>query len=325
MHIVLDHFIQRKFLIMPTPSRSALRRRKSTLKKPVARVEEADAQLPMVEESAGVTAAGSGDRSSGGAPNDLLLENCLKTTDCTKRFQFGSSLACISAFWDYPKYVDKIRAIATNPMWQDRISSPGFSAEIKTLIRKMENSDSVDDVPAAYRDIEKTLEDVVEVIEDRTALSSKTTLNISPDIVEDLPWKEKHVDQLGMQSDSSPMQDDTIDDALPEGIVICDFATAADWKADLHDLSTVQSMIIDPVEETVPTATDEPMGVDSASEDDGTGYVGIPAAGSGNRSSGRAASVPAPSQSTNTSKAQAQESKGPDRPYDVFTEDFELL
>jgi hypothetical protein len=282
----------------------------------------ATAQSSATENPAELTTAGSSDRSGGGISQDLLLENCLKTHDPAKRFQFNSSISSIKTFWDFPKYEEKIRSIAMNPMWQDEISAPGFSSQIKVLIRKIDTMDQSGDVPDDYRDIEKVLEDVVEIIEDRNALSRRMAPQ-SEFMDADESWKQHALDQLDVDPPNDDSEDATMADKLPEDIVICEFG--AGWEEDIEGMATVQSMTIGEPEGNESDHADVDMEAVQVAKADDEASVDLLAAGSGNRSGGEVVSAVPCTSALDTSLAQASERDDAPRPFDVFTKDLELI
>jgi hypothetical protein len=251
------------------------------------------------------------------------LENCLKTHDPAERFQFNSSISSIKTFWDFPKYEEKIRSIAINPMWQEKISAPGFSLQIKVLIKKIDTTDQSDDVPPDYRDIKKILEDVVEVIEDRNALSRRVATNPEFTDVDD-SWKQHALDQLDIDPTSDNPDDVVMDDKLPEDIVICEFG--ADWEQDIEVLTTIQSMAVDKSNEGNGNE-DAYANMEASDEVDANAATdtGLLAAGSGDRSSGEVAFANHCTPALDTSLAQASKRDHAKRPFDVFTKDHELI
>jgi hypothetical protein len=178
-------------------------------------------------------------------------------------------------------------------------------------------------VPADYRDIEKVLEDVVEIIEDRNALSRRTTPHPPEFMDVDQSWKQHAIDQLDVVPPDNDLEDADMDDKLPEDIVICEFG--AEWEEDIDEMATVQSMTIDEPEGDGSENADVNMEVTDKNQAGDEADVDLLAAGSGNRSGGEVVSTMPSTSVLDTSLAQASERDDAPRPFDIFTKDRELL
>lgn len=126
-------------------------------------------------------------------------------------------------FWDFHKYSNRICAICLIPLWQENIAIIGFAAEMKMLVCRAQYTEFTDDVLPERRDIAKVLEDLVEVVEDQRAMSRK--LDKLDDAVMDEAQKEFHLDQLAVEPNDAPNQDDQNDDDTMLSLVMPTLST----------------------------------------------------------------------------------------------------